>query len=117
MLSVEQFKDEVNGWAKELGAEPKEIHVREMKHKWGSCSSEGRLTFDVDLLREGEPDRKRVIVEELLHLKYPNHGRMFRALLNAYLERNRRGGSSTSAPTGSARSDSRPARSRSRAAR
>lgn len=29
--------------------------------------------------------RKRVIVEELLHLKVPNHGKLFKALLKAYL--------------------------------
>ncbi len=30
-------------------------------------------------------NRKRVIVEELLHLKVPNHGKLFKALLKAYL--------------------------------
>jgi uncharacterized protein (DUF433 family) len=35
----------------------------------------------------GEPCivRTRVIVEELLHLKVPNHGKLFKALLKAYL--------------------------------
>jgi hypothetical protein len=29
--------------------------------------------------------RRRVIVEELVHLKVPNHGKLFRSLLRAYL--------------------------------
>jgi predicted metal-dependent hydrolase len=29
--------------------------------------------------------RRRVIVEELLHLKVPNHGKLFKALLKSYL--------------------------------
>ena len=29
--------------------------------------------------------RTRVIVEELLHLKVPNHGKLFKALLRSYL--------------------------------
>jgi hypothetical protein len=28
--------------------------------------------------------RKKVIVRELVHLKVPNHGRLFRALVKAY---------------------------------
>jgi predicted metal-dependent hydrolase len=40
----------------------------------------------VELLRQPARVRRRVIVEELLHLKVPNHGKLFRALLRAYLE-------------------------------
>jgi len=34
---------------------------------------------------EGAENRTRAILYELLHLKYPNHGRMFTAILNAHL--------------------------------
>lgn len=81
----EDFKAEVERWGKEIGAEITEIHVRPMKHKWGSCSTNGRLTFDSELLEEPEDFRKEVIVHEVLHLKVPNHGKVFRALLKAYL--------------------------------
>ena len=56
-----------------------------MKRKWGSCSTNGRLSFNTDLLTAPVKIRKRVIVEELLHLKVPNHGKLFKALLKAYL--------------------------------
>jgi len=52
--------------------------------KWASCSSLGRLTFDRSILRQSKEERTKIIVHELLHLKYPNHGKMFRALLKAY---------------------------------
>lgn len=81
----DDFKAEVERWGDEIGAEIAEIHVRSMKHKWGSCSSSGRLTFDSELLDEPEEFRKEVIVHEVLHLKVPNHGKVFRALLKAYL--------------------------------
>jgi predicted metal-dependent hydrolase len=58
-----------------------------MKRKWASCSSAGCLTFDVALLRQPAGFRAAVIVHELLHLKVPNHGRLFRSLLRAYLAR------------------------------
>ncbi len=71
----------------EIGVVPKEIHIRNMTRKWASCSSKGRLTFDPSLLKETEEVRSKAIVHELLHLKYPNHGRMFNALLKTYLGR------------------------------
>lgn len=85
MLSKEQFKHQVLEIAAEIGVEPSEIHVREMKHKWASCSTKGRLTFSAELLGEPKQKRREVMVHELLHLRYPNHGRMFRAMLRAYL--------------------------------
>jgi predicted metal-dependent hydrolase len=56
-----------------------------MRRKWASCSSKGRLTFNTDLLREPATFRREVIVHELLHLKLPNHGKVFKSLLRAYL--------------------------------
>ena len=84
MISPESFKRLVGEWAKTCKVEIKEIHLRKMKNKWASCSSKGRLTFDRAILRLSRDERKKIIVHELLHLKYPNHGKMFRALLNAY---------------------------------
>jgi predicted metal-dependent hydrolase len=84
MISPESFKRSVGEWAETCKVEIKEIHLRKMKNKWASCSSRGRLTFDRAILRLAKEKRKKIIVHELLHLKYPNHGKMFRALLNAY---------------------------------
>jgi len=84
-LAPEDFKDEVRDWAQRLDVTPTEIHVMGMKRKWASCSSRGRVTFDTDLLSQPEPFRREVIVHELLHLKVPNHGPLFRALLEAHL--------------------------------
>jgi predicted metal-dependent hydrolase len=85
LVPAELFKAEVRSWARRIGVEPKEIHVRPMKRKWASCSSTGRLTFNAELLHEPAAFRAEVIVHELLHLKVPNHGKLFRALLWAYL--------------------------------
>ena len=86
IVPAEIFKGEVRAWAERLGVTPREIRLRPMKRKWGSCSTAGRLTFNVELLRQPAGVRRRVIVEELLHLQVPNHGKLFRALLRAYLE-------------------------------
>jgi len=84
-VSKDIFKAEVRAWATRIGVEPKELHVRPMSRKWGSCSTAGRVTFDADLMSQPADFRKEVIVHELLHLKVPNHGKLFRSLLRAYL--------------------------------
>jgi predicted metal-dependent hydrolase len=81
----ELLRTEVEAWARRIGVQPRELHIRPMTRKWGSCSTSGRVSFNTDLLRQPADFRRRVIVEELLHLKVPNHGRLFRSLLHAYL--------------------------------
>lgn len=65
-----------------------------MVRKWASCSTSGTVTFSVDLLGEPEGFQDVVIVHELVHLLVPNHGRLFRSLMKAYIpdwERHARG--------------------------
>ncbi len=81
------FHAEVRYWAERVGVSPQEARIRTMTRKWGSCSSAGRLTFNVELLRQPAEVRRRVIVEELVHLRVPNHGKLFRALLRTHLHR------------------------------
>ncbi len=90
MISPERFKKQVLKLAKEIKIEPKEIHLRDMTRKWASCSTKGRLTFSTKLLKKPPKVRNKVIIHELLHLKYPNHGKMFKTLLNAYFEKSLR---------------------------
>ncbi|WP_322805458.1 M48 family metallopeptidase [Thermanaerothrix sp.] len=85
-VPLELFKAEVQAWAERIGVTPKSITFRPMKRKWASCSSKGHLTFDTELLYQTAEVRRRVIVHELLHLKIPNHGPLFKALEKAYLE-------------------------------
>ena len=79
------FKSEVMTWAKRIGVEPKEIRLRSMKSKWASCSSNGRLTFNTGLLNQPARFRAEAIVHELLHLKVPNHSKLFKQLMKAFL--------------------------------
>lgn len=82
---AEKFKSNIFEWAEKLDVEPKEIHLRSMKNKWASLSQNGRLTFNTKLL---EMERKLcdyVIVHELLHMKVPNHGKLFKSLMFAFL--------------------------------
>lgn len=68
-----------------MKVKPTQIRVQRMTRKWASCSGKGRLSFSVDLLQESRAFQDYVIVHELLHLQAPNHGKLFKSLMNAYL--------------------------------
>jgi len=79
------FRARVHEWAGTIGVQPAEVHLRPMQRKWASCSSRGRLTFDTGLLACERGFGEFVIVHELLHLHVPNHGKLFKSLLSAYV--------------------------------
>jgi len=85
IIPAQVFKAEVLIWVKRIGVEPKEIRLRLMKNKWASCSSNGRLTFNSEILSQPAAFRSEAIVHELLHLKVPNHGKLFKNLMRTYL--------------------------------
>jgi predicted metal-dependent hydrolase len=79
------FKATVKQWAEKMRVEPTRIQLQHMARKWASCSPNGALTFNVELLEEDRRFGEAVIVHELIHLTVPNHGRLFRSLLMAYM--------------------------------
>jgi predicted metal-dependent hydrolase len=83
-MAKEQFKSEVARWAAIMKVKPAQIRIQRMTTKWASCSSKGRVCFSADLLQEPRAFQKYVIVHELLHLQVPNHGKLFKSLMNAY---------------------------------
>lgn len=84
---IASFKGIVRLWASKIGAQPKRIQIQYMTKKWASCSTSGRICFSADLLKEDTAFQEIVIVHEILHLHVPNHGKLFKSLLNAYLPR------------------------------
>lgn len=68
-----------------LRVNPKVVRIQDMRRKWGSCSSGGTVTLASDLVDQGRRFQDYVIAHELLHLRIPTHGRLFKALLNAYV--------------------------------
>jgi predicted metal-dependent hydrolase len=78
------FKTKVDSWALKIRAQPKQVRIQKMTRKWASCSTKGWVTFSEDLLREPNEFQDYVIVHELLHLKVPNHGKLFKGFLSAH---------------------------------
>jgi len=64
-----------------LGIPAPRVSFRMMKRRWGSCSRDGRVVLNVRLVQTPPECMDYVIMHELCHLRYHNHGRAFKALL------------------------------------
>lgn len=58
------------------------LQIRSMRKRWGSLSSNGRLTLNIDLILAPRECIDYVIVHELSHLRYNNHGPEFYRFLD-----------------------------------
>jgi predicted metal-dependent hydrolase len=77
--------EKVHYWSQRLKVQARIIRVQRMTRKWGSCSTAGTITLAADLVEQEPEFQDFVIVHELLHLRVPSHGRLFRALLTHHL--------------------------------
>ena len=84
-IDSEDLKGAVRQWADRIGVSVREVHLRDMRRKWASISMNGRLTLNTDLINLPRALGEFVIVHELVHLLAPNHGKLFKSYLSAYL--------------------------------
>lgn len=80
-----QLRKRVDYWSRRLKAEPRIIRIQRMTRKWGSCSTKGIITLADDLAGQDVGFQDFVIAHELLHLRVPNHGKLFKALMTAHV--------------------------------
>lgn len=68
-------------FAEQYGFRFNNITIKHNSTNWGSCSRMGNINLNLNLIRLPEPLCDYVILHELCHLKEPNHGPRFHALL------------------------------------
>jgi predicted metal-dependent hydrolase len=85
LYPTQELRRRALAWAVKLRVNPRVIRVRDMRRKWGSCSSTGTVTLASDLADRDPRFQDFVIAHELLHLRVPTHGRLFKALMSAHV--------------------------------
>lgn len=85
LYPAQELKRRAAAWAVKLRVNPRVVRVQEMRHKWGSCSSAGTVTLATDLMEQEDRFQDYVIIHELLHLRFPTHGRVFKVLMTAHV--------------------------------
>lgn len=81
----QQLREKVEYWAGRVRVSPRTIRVQKMTRKWGSCSTKGIITLATDLADQPAGFQDFVIAHELLHLRVPGHGRVFKALMSVHV--------------------------------
>lgn len=67
-----------------LGVKKPRMSVRRMTSRWGSCNhAEGKITMNDNLIKGPRECVEYVVLHELTHLLYPNHGESFHAFIAA----------------------------------
>ena len=79
------IRTRVEYWTRRLNVRPRHIRVQHMTRKWGSCSTSGIITLAIDLADREVGFQDFVIAHELLHLRVPNHGKLFKALMTVHV--------------------------------
>jgi len=79
------IRNRVDFWAQRLSVRPRLVRVQRMNRKWGSCSTTGIITLAIDLADQEPGFQDFVIAHELLHLRVPNHGKLFKALMSVHV--------------------------------
>ena len=65
------------------------VFIKNNVSNWGSCSSLGNINLNLRLVTLPQELQDYVMLHELCHLKYLNHGREFHALLESVCPRHR----------------------------
>lgn len=81
------LRHRVDYWSERLKVTPRIVRIQRMTRKWGSCSTGGIITLAEDLADHETCFQDFVIAHELLHLRVPNHGKVFKALMSAHVPR------------------------------
>lgn len=63
-----------------------EVTLRRMKSRWGSCSTLGDITLNINLICAPLDCVNYVILHELCHLREHNHSRKFYALMDVVMK-------------------------------
>ena len=73
-------------WERIVGLQAEQWQIRQMTTRWGSCTpGTRRIRLNLQLTAFPTACLEYVILHELIHLRIPNHGKDFYALMDRYM--------------------------------
>ena len=79
------FTERAAHFAAIMGAEYKSVKISSAKARFGSCSSEGNISFSYRLMLYPEAAREYVVVHELAHTRQMNHSAAFYKIIESVM--------------------------------
>ena len=74
---TERLRSRVAYYAPKVGVDPSGVDVRDVGHRWASCSSTGKLSFHWKCMMAPQTIIDYVVVHELCHLHHRDHNQEF----------------------------------------
>ena len=80
------FPQFIEKWLKILDEHVEKVSIKPMKTRWGSCNYVKKyITLNTELIKRTPFEIEYVVLHELTHLKYPNHGKGFYNYVERYM--------------------------------
>lgn len=70
---LERLRSRVGYYAPKVGVEPSGLEVRDLGHRWASCSAVGKLSFHWKCMMPPQTIIDYIVVHELCHFHHRNH--------------------------------------------
>jgi predicted metal-dependent hydrolase len=78
--------DLIASWEEKMGVQVKELGVKRMKTKWGTCNPEAqRIWINLELAKKPVECLEYIVVHEMVHLLERSHNQRFVAYMNHFL--------------------------------
>ena len=75
-------------WERISDLKSSSYQIKKMKTRWGTCNTRTRkIWINLELYKKSDECIEYVIMHELAHLRVPNHGRDFIAIMDLYMPR------------------------------
>lgn len=80
------FATAMEKWLKILDEKIEHLSIKPMKTRWGSCNYNKKyINLNTELIKRSPFEIEYVVLHELAHLKYPNHGKGFYNYVEKYM--------------------------------
>ena len=80
------FVNTIQKWLEILDESIEKLSIKPMKSRWGSCNYVKRyINLNTELIKRTRFEIEYVVLHELTHLKYPNHGKGFYRYIENYM--------------------------------
>ena len=75
--AIERLKEKTDRYANIIGVSPSTVSVRDYKSKWGSCSSDGKISYNWRIIMSPHRVVDYIVIHELCHMLEHNHSKEF----------------------------------------
>lgn len=83
--ALAEIREKIPLYAARIGVKPRQVTIKSLKSRWGSCSINGRISLAWNIIMAPENVLDYLLVHELCHLVHHNHSVQYWSLVGSIL--------------------------------